>query len=155
MSHAQNQITLQPEQSQIGNPNKGPLGIAKGTDENHFAYWSKADSWASWKFFADEAGLYEVWSEVASIAKHSGVYLNYNDDKVMIHLKGTGSYDKFTPTKLAVIQLKKGLNTLSLNPHRNQWEALNIRALKLKRIGDIPKDIQKPFLAHYDSKNKQ
>ncbi|WDE98614.1 glycoside hydrolase N-terminal domain-containing protein [Lentisphaera profundi] len=147
MSHAQNQITLQPEQSQVGNPNNGPLGIAKGTDENHFAYWSKADSWASWKFLADEAGLYEVWSEVASIAKHSGLYLNYNDDKVMVHLKGTGSYDKFTPTKLAVIQLKQGLNTLSLNPHRNQWEALNIRALKLKRIGDIPKEIQKTFLA--------
>ena len=145
--NAQNQITLKPEKSQIFNSKDGGLGVSKGLGGNHLAYWSKAESVSSWKFLADEAGIYEVSSEVASISKDSAFYLNYNDNKIIVHLQGTGSYDKFEPTKFARIKLKKGLNTISINPHRNQWQAFNIRALKLKRISAIPKATQKIFLA--------
>ena len=146
--NAQDQVILTPETSKIVAIGKeASIGVSTGLSESNLAYWTSADSWASWKFFLDESGTYEVWSDVALTGVHSGFYLNYNDDKVKVDLKGTGSYEKYKPAKFAVVELKRGPNTLSINPHRNQWEPVNIRALKLKRIGDVAKAVSKEYLA--------
>ena len=131
-------IQLKPEDSQIVKVGKGSLGVGSKDSNPNLAYWTSEDSWASWTFVAPEAGLYEVWSEVSSTAPHSGFFLNYNDDKVKVDVKGTGSYDKYINKKFATIALKKGRNSLTLNPHRDQWQALNIRALQVKKIANLP-----------------
>ena len=118
------------------NKGKGSLAVANKAQKANFAYWVSPDSWASWTFAVDQAGTYEVWSELSATTKHAGFFINYNDEKVKVDVKGTGSYDRYVDTKLATISLKKGRNSLSINPHKNQWQALNIRTLKLKKISD-------------------
>lgn len=137
---AQASITLSPEDSKVVKVGDGSLGVANKESKANFAYWTSEQSWASWNFAADESGLYEVWSEISSTAVNSGFFLNYNDEKVKVDIKGSGSYDNYQKVKLATIELKKGRNTITLNPHRDQWQPLNIRELQIKKISNLPKN---------------
>jgi alpha-L-fucosidase 2 len=131
-------IDLKPEDSQIVNIGKGSLGVANKESQANFAYWTSEQSWVSWTFATQESGLYEVWSEISSTAVNSGFFLNYNDEKIKVDLKSTGSYDNYKNMKLATIELKQGRNTITLNPHRDQWQPLNIRELQLKKVSEVP-----------------
>jgi alpha-L-fucosidase len=103
-----------------------------GEQRDNIGFWLKAEEWADWELQVTRPGKYDVSAEIAAPAKTSFEVV-VGDQKLKANAPVTGDYGKFKVVKVGVVNLPAaGKVAIAVRPVKEGWNAMNLKALRLK-----------------------
>lgn len=104
-------------------------------EHRNIGYWIDPGDWLDWEFQVHEPGEFVVTAETAAMG--NGQFEVLLDGQV---LRGsaprTEGYTTFTTVTLGQVRIPaKGAALLAVQPIREGWQPINLRAIRLERIG--------------------
>ncbi|MFH1834496.1 MAG: alpha-L-fucosidase, partial [bacterium] len=103
--------------------------------EPSIGYWTDARAWVAWSFTVIEAGTYEAVGVVATAAESSRFITACAGQKQDVTVTSTGGYADFREFPLGRFRLDTaGMHELSIVPDKENWQAVNLRAVRLNRV---------------------
>ncbi len=125
-------LMLSPELAEIHNPAGAEAQVESKGDKPNIGFWTNSQAWLEWSFKINKPGQYIVETEIAMQNGKSQFELSYGEQKIVVDVASTGSYDTFKPVTLGKIDLTAGDGKLVIKPVRDQWSPINLRAIVLK-----------------------
>lgn len=101
-------------------------------DGGNIGYWTDAQGWISWTITVDKPARYQVRALVATPAPISQLSLTLGAERLATIVSGTNGYQHYQEEELGPIRITTpGTYTLSVHPASENWNAINLRWLRL------------------------
>jgi hypothetical protein len=101
-------------------------------DAGNIGYWTDAQGWISWTIKVDKPARYLVHALVATPAPISQLSLTLGGERLATIVSGTNGYQHYQEEELGPIRITTpGTYTLSIHPASENWNAINLRWLRL------------------------
>ncbi|WP_246112861.1 PDZ domain-containing protein [Allorhodopirellula solitaria] len=112
-----------------------PIVKRERARRTELAYWTDEDAFVQWSFRVEKAGTFEVLAELAVLKPSSSLQYGLPGNLHIVELKSTGSYTRYKLQPLGQIELEAAdETTLRLQPDREAWNPINLRAITLRRV---------------------
>jgi alpha-L-fucosidase len=105
-----------------------------GHQRDNIGFWLNPEDWADWDIAVRRPGNFELAVDIAGPAATS-IQIVAGTQKVVGKLPATGDYGKFQEVSLGRISIaSSGRNTVKLQAVKDGWNAVNVKAIKLKPV---------------------
>ncbi|MCO6045516.1 alpha-L-fucosidase [Aeoliella sp. ICT_H6.2] len=103
-------------------------------NQPNIGFWTDAADVVVWNCKSDKPGKYRLAAEVAAPAS-SKLVVSVGDAKANVAVKATGGYQDFESQDWGEVELKtSGKFSVKIMPKSGQWQAINLRSLKLTPV---------------------
>lgn len=132
-AEADNSFTLKAETADIHNKQGETSALVEGDWSNrNIGYWTSNAASVSWTINVSKPGTYTCVLTAATPALQSKFSIATTGQKIDRAVTNTGGYDaykEFTAGKIVIS--KAGTYTVTVQPDPKEWQAINLRQLKL------------------------
>jgi len=132
-SAADGSFTLKAETADIHNKQGETSALVEGDwSSRNIGYWTSSAASVSWTIQVAKPGTYTCVLTAATPAQQSKFSIAAADQKIDDTITNTGgynSYKEFTTGKIIIS--KAGTYTVTVQPDPKEWQAINLRQLKL------------------------
>ena len=105
-----------------------------GHQRDNIGFWLNPEDWADWDIAVSRPGRFELAADIAAPAATS-IQIAVGTQKVVGKLPATGDYGKFQEVSLGRISIaSSGKATVKLQAVKEGWNAVNVKAIKLKPV---------------------
>jgi len=111
------------------------LQYEKSDQRDNIGFWLNPEDWAHWDCNVTKAGRFKVVADIAAPAV-SSFRIVAGGQSLKGAAKVTGDYGKFEANSLGEITLPSGKVNVEVRPDKSAWTPMNLKRLKLTRIGD-------------------
>jgi alpha-L-fucosidase len=108
------------------------LRYESGEHRDNIGFWMDQNEWVDWEFKVIKPGDYKVAVEVATTGKTAFEVVS-SDQSLEVRAPVTGDYGKFQTVEAGTLTLKaQGAVTLAVRPVKGEWNALNLKEVRLQ-----------------------
>ena len=130
-------VSLNSILANIHNVNGSNTQVESKGGKMNIGYWTSPYVTVDWDFKIDRSGMFEVIADMAIASEQTRLTVKMGDQTLDVTVPSTGSYDTFMERSLGQVMLEKaGAYNIAFLPHKEKWQPLNIRSVRLVPVNN-------------------